>query len=1039
MQSISVIILSELQFLNRQKSLNALHMKRVFTLLFLFLCTLKVYGQEMTVAGTVTDAETGEALIGASILEKGTSNGTVADIDGNYQLALTGDEPTLVISYIGYETQEIPVNNRTNVSVSLSLDLEELEEVVVVGYGSLKEKDLTSAITTIKTEEITKTPTSQAMQALQGKVAGVQIVSNGAPGDGPTVRVRGIGSFEGNAAPLYVVDGMFFENINFLNPNDIENISVLKDASASAIYGVRAANGVVLITTKGGSYNQKPQLTYDGYYGIQNPQNVLEMANTEQFVQYVNETGAADDISYVDNSFQRYGRSRANPSLPNVDTDWYDVILSPAPIQNHSLTFSGGGNSTSYSISGGYFDQAGLLHENTRDGFKRFNLRSKFDAKVRDWLKVGTNFNATISRQYVGEHGAYFNAYFAVPTFPAYDPANTGATPDQFGNAQSLGYRSRQNPLFPLAYNDNRNDAARVNGNVNLEIDFIPNILTLTSQYNYGITARNERQLDFAYNDGFEEVQSGIRKQAVLAFDQVWDNYLTYTNGFGNHNVTVVGGQSFRTEYGELLYIKGTELSPDPTFDQEHLWYLDRALNFDLNDIGDVNTAADGTITNRLYYLSFFGRLAYDFDGRYLLYGTIRVDGNNKYVQTWAQYPTVGAGWVLSEESFFDISAINFFKLRAGWGRLGNDNIAPVVGSPTLDPGRETVINGGLVQGRFLNPAYDLIDRPEFAEEINIGLSARALSSRMSLEADYFIRQHKDLAASVILPGFRDPVRRNVGAIENRGLEVSLSWTDAISNKLSYTIGGNIATLDNRVENLGGAESLNSGSAEFRQISIIGEPYQSFYGYEVSGVFQNAEEIASSGYSSTVQATLVPGDFFFKDQNGDGEITDLDRVILGSYIPSLTYGGNIGVTYGNLDLSANIQGQSGFSILNRKRGEIIFTNDANIDADLATNLWRGEGTSNEYPSAAGLRKGWNQNMSDYFVEDGSYFRVQNVRVSYNFKDIITNLPETRLTLTAERPLTVFQYNGFNPEVANGIDRQVYPIPAVYTVGLNIKL
>ena len=1019
---------------------------RITSLLFLAVIAIQAQAQN-TVQGKVTSADDGEALPGVNILVEGTTQGAVTDIDGNYTIQV-GDGETLVYSFIGFTSVKEAVSGRSIINVVLQSDVSELQEVVVVGYGTQEERDLTSAISTLDAEELTKTPTSQAMQALQGKVAGVQIVNSGAPGAAPTVRVRGVGSFEGDASPLYVVDGMFFDNIDFLNPNDIQSLSVLKDASASAIYGVRAANGVVVITTKSGDYDQKPQIVYDGYYGIQVPQNVIKMANTEQYVNYVNETGSATDIGFVNNAFQQYGRSRINPNVPDVNTDWYSEIMSPATIQNHSLSFNGGSEKTRYSISGGYFNQEGLLNDLARDEYKRMNLRAKIDTKVNDWLTVGANLNTTISRQYVGEGGAWFQSYFAVPILPVYDENNTDASPYPLSNAQNLGYRNSQNPMYALLYNDNRNDMGTVNGSFKVDIDIISDKLKFTTNYNYSLGARNARNVDFDYNNGIQDVNSSISRENLTTFDQVWDNYLTYENSFGDHNLTLVGGYSYRSEYAEVLLANASGLVPSPTFENENLWYIDRAIDFSptIDNYGDTKDGV--TLNGKLYYMSYFGRLAYDYEGKYLLYGTIRRDGNNKFQQTWANYFTAGAGWVISEENFFNVSFVDFLKFRAGWGQLGNDAISPAVGSPTFDAGRITLINGEAVQGQFLNPAYDYIDRPEYAEEINLGITAKAFKSRLSMEFDYFVRNHKKLAASVILPGFRSPVRRNIGEIQNKGLELSLNWSDEISNDWSYNLGGNIATLSNEVKSLGGAESLNAGSADFRQISIVGEPYEAFYGYEIEGVFQNEEQIQNSGYSQEFLDTfdpanpLSPGDFFFKDQNNDGVIDDQDRVVLGSYIPDLTYGFNIGVTYKDFNLTANFQGQSGYSILNRKRGEMKFTNDTNIDAELANNLWRGEGTSNKYPSAAGLRKGWNQNMSSYYIEDGSYFRIQNVRLSYNLvgKEVFGgSFPETRITFTAERPLTLFSYNGFNPEVSNGIDRQVYPIPAVYTIGLNVKL
>ncbi|MDN3670244.1 TonB-dependent receptor [Echinicola jeungdonensis] len=999
--------------------------------------TFSTIAQQTNVSGTVSDPN-GEPIPGVNILEKGTNNGTVTNLDGEFSFTVSSPDASLTFSFIGFQSQEITLNGQTNLNVILTESISSLEEVVIIGYGTQREKDLTSAITTIKSDEIVRTPTSNAMQSLQGRVAGVQIVSSGAPGSSPTVRVRGVGSFEGGAAPLYVVDGMFFENIDFLNPNDIETISVLKDASAAAIYGVRASNGVILIETKTGNYEQKPEIVYDGYYGTQVPQNVLQMANTQQFVQYVNETGSAADIAFVNNAMQRYGRSRIDPNIPAVNTDWYSEIMSPASIQNHSLSFNGGSEKTKYSIGGSYFDQEGLLNE-TRNNYKRVNIRAKMDTEIRDWITVGGNFNFSVARQYVGENAAWFRSYFAVPIIPVYDETNTAANPFQLSNAQQIGYRGSQNPFYPLLYNDNRKNIAKINGNFHSEIQIIPNILRFRTAYNYKLETINDRNLNFAFNDGVTESQSSIRRQSFSAYDQIWDNFFTYSNFFGDHNLTVTLGHSFRSEYSEVLFARGEGITPNPTWENEQYWYLSNAQNFDLNSIGDSNGS---TINSRLFYQSFFGRVAYNFDERYLLYGTFRRDGNNKFQKKWGNFATVAAGWAITEEDFFQVDGIDFLKLRASWGQLGNDGISPSVGVPTLEE-TSAAINDVRVIGRRLNPTFDLIEQWETTVEKNFGLNARFFGDRLSLEADYFIRDTENLSVSIIPPVFRSTERRSVGEIRNQGLEVSINWKNAVSNEFSYYIGGNFATLKNTVQGLGGADGLGAGSAEFRQISRIGEPYQAFFGYEVVGVFQSEEQINNSGYTQEFinDNNLVPGDFIFRDQNGDMVVNDEDRVILGSFLPDLTYGVNLGITYKNLDFSALIQGQSGHDILNRKRGEVIFTNDTNIDAELVKNLWRGEGTSNRYPSAAGIRKGWNQNMSDYFVEDGSYFRVQNVRLTYSLLDkelMGMMMPATSITLTAERPLTVFNYNGFNPEVANGIDRQVYPIPAVYTVGLNVK-
>ena len=675
----------------------------------------------------------------------------------------------------------------------------------------------------------------------------------------------------------------------------------------------------------------------------------------------------------------------------------------------------------------------------TRNDYERLNLRLKLDSDINDWLNVGGNVNVSSARQYVGENGAWFRSYFAVPIIPVYDDLNTAAEPVMLSNAQQVGYRGNQNPFYALMYQDNRNDIRKIYGNIFADISILPGKLNFKTAYNYNIGSIATRNTDFAYNDGVTNFNSALYRSNVNNFNQIWDNYLTYIDDFGDHHITVVGGYSYRSEASDLLYARAEQLIPDPTRENEEFWYLSRALNIDISNIGDANS---GTINGRLFFNSYFTRLAYNYADRYLIYGTYRLDGNNKFQKKWGNFATIGAGWVISEESFFDVNFVNFLKLRGSWGQMGNDNIRPAVGAPTLED-NDTAIDDVLIVGRRLRPTFDLIEQWETTVETNIGLSARFMDNRLNLDADYFIRDTENLAVSIIPPVFRDTERRSVGQIRNTGFEIALGWNDDISTNLSYQVGGNFTYLQNEVLSLGGPLFLDAGQAEFRQRSIVGEPYQAFFGYEINGVFQNQNEIDNSGYTAEfiTDNSLEPGDFFFKDQNGDGVVNDEDRVVLGSYLPKYTYGFNLGMSYRNIDFSAYFQGQAGHSILNRKRGEIIFTNDTNLDAELVENLWRGEGTSNKYPSAAGLRKGWNQNMSEYFVESGSYFRIQNVQLAYNIlnKQLFgTTMPDFRVILTAERPLTVFKYNGFNPEVPDGIDRQVYPIPAIYTVGLNVK-
>tara|TARA_R110000796_G_scaffold170559_1_gene287460 strand:- start:12991 stop:16005 length:3015 start_codon:yes stop_codon:yes gene_type:complete len=985
------------------------------------------YAQEsITVQGTVLD-NANLPLPGASVIVKGTTTGTQTDFDGNFSLDNVPINATLVFSYIGFTTLEIPVNGQTTLNIELQEDAQALDEVVVVGYGEMKVKDLTSAITTIKSEELAATPTGQAMQALQGKVAGLQIVSNGSPGQSPTVRVRGIGSYDqGASGPLYVVDGMFFNNIDFLNTSDITSISILKDASAAAIYGVRAANGVVLIETKSGSRNQKAEITYDGYSGFQVAQNILKLANAEQFTTIAMESGSAPDAQFILNAMQRYGRSRINPNVPNVNTDWYDEITRQALITSHSIGITGGSEDATYSIGANYFGQQGILK--MKNQYDRFNLRSKIDFKVSDWLTVGGNTIISNATRYDAENSAWRSAYFAVPILPVFDPQNTEASPKNYANAQDLGYRGGQNPFPLMDLNENRLKIRNVLANFYAQVNIVPDRLTFKTAYNHNFETLETRlvRLPYFVGNNFQRENSQLVKRNATVSNQIWDNTLTYNNSFGKHNLTVLAGTSFRDESYEQLQAEGLNFP----LSGEEAYFLDQAQTIVTDGVGD-----DG---KREYGFSYFSRISYNYDNRYLLYGTFRADGTNKYQEKWGYFPTVGAGWVLSEESFMENNGIfDYLKLRGSWGELGNDKIASSEGSIT-----STVVTTALGDTQFsgVNTNSDFTAlKWEVTEEINGGISARFFDNNLGLEADYYVRDTKDAVIPVARPLIPGTTRQNVGEIRNSGFELALNWNKMVSKDFSYNIGANISTLTNEVLDINGAVALDAGTAEFRQRSIVGEPIFAFFGREVAGVYQNEAEVQADPVA--VSNNLVPGDFKYKDQNGDGEINDDDRVVLGSFLPSYSFGFNVGVNYKGFDFSASALGQGGNKILNRKRGEVIFTNDTNIDRDFAVNRWHGEGTTNSYPSAAGIRKGWNQRLSDYFIEDGDFFRIQNITLGYtiNKKGERAGIPETRIYLTAEKPLTLFNYNGFNPEVANGVDNETYPIPSVYTIGVNIKI
>ncbi|GAA3610663.1 TonB-dependent receptor [Flavivirga amylovorans] len=1017
-------------------------MKTRFTLLLILLFTVNAFSQDILVSGTVVSAEDNMSVPGVNVIVKGTTRGVSTDFDGNYSINVKSGE-TLEFSFIGFKPQSVTIKNQATVNISLEPDVASLDEIVVIGYGAQKKADLTGSITTIKSEDITRTPSAAPMQSLQGKVAGLQVVSSGAPGTSPTVRVRGLGSYTGDGAsdPLYVVDGAFFDDIDFLNNEDIKTISVLKDASASAIYGVRAANGVILIETHSGKPNQKPQISYSGYQGVQVAHNVVKLSNSEQFATLARESGSAAEASFIENAMQRYGRSRINPNIPAVNTDWYDLILRHALIQNHNLGVTGGTEDITYSIGLSQFEQEGILR--TKNDYERFNIRTKLNVNVSDRLKVGASTLLSNATRYRPEETAFALAYFAVPTMPVLDPSKTDAFPRPYANANDLGYRGTQNPFPVIENTENRNKIRNTLMTFDLQYEVIPDKLDFKTAYFHNLETLEVREVRLPFSFGIGNADRNtaelIKRKETLS-EQTWDNTLTYTDDFGKHNLTVLAGTSFRDRSFEQLEIKGINFPNGPGIGDES-YFLDLSKDIDLTERAnrDRFTGDDGA---RQYFFSYFGRIAYNFDDKYLLYGTFRADGTNKYQEKWGYFPTIGAGWVVSSEPFMkDNGVFDFLKLRATWGELGNANVASSSGSITSE---ETIASFGDTRfpGLITSSDFEIL-KWEVTEETNFGFTARLFDNQLSIESDYFTRETRDAIIPVsrlLIPG---ETRQNVGVIRNSGIEFVINWNKRVSEDFSYSIGGNFSTLKNEILDLAGQENLTSGG-DTAQRSVVGGAINSFFGLEVAGVYQTEAEILADPAAVTARGnglTVEPGDFRFVDHNGDMEIDAQDRVDLGSFLPSYSFGFNLGLNYKAFDFSLNVIGQGGNVIANIKRFSIRQSPDPNIDRDFAVNRWRGEGTSNTYPSARGIRNPWsNQFLNSFFVEDGDFVRLQNVTLGYTLPKSKGKFnPDIRFYITAERPLTIFKYNGFNPEVANGRDQQTYPIPGVYTLGVNIKI
>lgn len=1009
--------------------------------LCLLMATASVVGQgNLTVTGQVTEKATGYSAIGVSVFVKGTTNGTVTSVDGDYSLSNIPSDATLVFSYMGMLTQEIPVNGRTVVNVLLEEDTQRLDEVVVVGYGTSRAKDLTAPIAVIKADEITKHATSSPMGALQGKVPGVHITNSGQPGSGPLVKIRGIGSFDKENRPLFVVDGMFYDNIDFLNTADIEDISILKDASAASIYGVRAANGVILVTTRKGSFNRPATITYDGYVGFQKATNVLKMANSEQYATMMREIGDPTALAILDKSAELFGGTQANPV---ADTDWYNELLRTAVIHNHSIDVSGGTEKAVYSVGANYLYQEGIM--NAENEYQRFNLRAKADYNAFSWLKIGANVVLSNADQIEPSASAWGYAFQTPSIIPVMDERRSAeeAFPVKYASPSQLGMATYfSNPVANAQYYNRKNNAVRVLPAFYAQIDFIPEKLFFKTAYSQDINFLQMREYGQVYKVGGsqERTTSDLRKENEWTHNWILDNTLTYRDSFGNHNFTVMAGNSVRTENWRKLWGKAPGV---PGGEDEYL-YLGQG-NADGRETGD-----DGTTYRSL---SWFGRVQYDWKSKYILSATMRADGSSKYQQTWGYFPSVGAAWNISEEDFMkDQRLFDYLKLRASWGKLGNDKIKASDGFASISQEMKTsgVFGPGILPG-YTNLVYFSWLGWEVVNETNVGIDFAALDNRLRVEADWYYRLTENAVIEAPLPMGAGKLLGNNGEILNTGVELSVNWSDRVGKDFSYYIGGNIATLKNEVKDLNGLPYIYGGSAEFRTISQVGGELNAFYGHKIAGVYQNQAEINADPVA--IANGLVPGDFKYVDQNKDGVIDNEDRVVLGSYIPNLTYGANLGMTYKNLELSVVMQGVTGNQIVNRKRGDRRWQSDINYDADQVENRWTGEGSTNSNTSAAGSIKPWNiAKFNDAYVESGAYFRIQNIQAAYTLpkKEIgKVKLPSIRLSVTAERPFTFFKANSFTPELtgknadgtmsdaAIGFDTQVYPLAASYTFGLRI--
>ena len=1004
--------------------------KRILSVLLVLAGVATAWAAPKTVKGVVVD-QTNQPVIGASVQVNGTTIGVVTDIDGTYELANVPDNAVITFSFIGMKSKEVKVTDSV-LNVQLVDDLQKLDEVVVIGYGAAKAKDLTSPITVVKGDELLSTPSTSPMSAIQGKVAGVNVVNSGAPGAGPRVSIRGNGSFT-NSSPLYVVDGMFYDDINFLNNSDIQEMSVLKDASAAAIYGVRAANGVVIITTKKGKRNQNAKITYNGYVGVQSATNVLKMANSEQYAQMLLEANYDAYVANMKASIDRYGGSYADADFHNwtfgANTDWYNELLRKAVITNHSIGISGGSEKAVYSLGVSYLYQDGIMDAD--NNYKRMNFRAAVDYDATSWLKVGFSGVFSNSTQINPNNSAWKEAFNSPSIYPVYDENNAEAFPEKFASPASVGFTSNfYNPVATAKYNNSRNENYQVLSNFYAQFNILPERLNFKTNYSYDYTGTRGRSYIKPYyvSSWQQKSVSELTKSTTNYYNYIWDNTLTYNDKFGDHKVGAMLGYSMRQQQYRYLWGKASNV---PEGKDEYM-YLGQG------DADGVTLGDDGYCYRGQ---SYFARLNYDYAGKYLLMFTMRADGSSKYQEQWGYFPSVGAAWVMSQESFMqNQKAFDYLKLRASWGRLGNDHVAASDGFASINTGNgASGVFGNTTIPGFQNTSYFSYLKWELVDEANVGVNFSTLNNRLNVDLDWYHRMTKRAVISPRLPFSNDVLAGNYGKILNTGFDIAATWSDRIGNDFKYSVGLNMSFLKNRVKDLGGTDYVKGG----KTINMVGEEMNSFYGFKVVGIYQNDAECAADPIA--VANGLAPGDFKYEDVNGDNVIDGNDRQTLGAYIPNLTYGVNLGFSWKNLDFELTTYGQAGAQMYNRKRALRYSQSNFNFDESQYKNRWTGEGSTNEHPSAAALVKGWNvsdQKVNSYFVESADFFRIQNITLAYNFRNLKMGnytLPGLRLSLTADRPFTTFSANAFTPELSDseGWDVEVYPLTSTYTFGVQI--
>lgn len=1040
----------------------------LFITLMLIMFSASAAAQDGKLKGNVTGASDGEPLIGVSVVVKGTSKGSVTDYDGNYALSGLKRGDVIVFSYIGYTAAEQTYNGQQTMDIKLKEDSRTLDDVVVIGYGTMKKKLVTGATMQLKGDDIQKLNTVNPLSAMQGQTPGVNIVStSGQPGASMSVTIRGLGTV-GNSQPLYLIDGIAGDITN-LNPADIERIDVLKDAASAAIYGAQAANGVILVTTKSGKEGTS-KISYDGYVGWQTVGRKFDMLNSREYMSIMDEARLNSGMSPVDwaslNSIHD-----ANGNI--YDTDWIDNAIDDGALTtSHNLSFAGGSKTSTYVISGGYTGQDGVIGGKDVSYYKRYNFRANSEHKMYDGLiTVGehVSFVWKDSRN-MGTGNIYNNnlrsAFSASPIMPVYGP--DGGYYDTTGSDWNVNDGNPYGTMMVNRYNRSR--SGNLDANAYMQVEPIKN-LKFKTVFAVGYGASDYRSYTPAYSFSPQsgQTEESVRQSNGHGLSMVWTNTLSYDFTLkGGHDISALVGTEWSKYDGSST--EGYNTGIVPGFDDwDHAWLT--------NTNGTANKSVKGAPYDPVRSMSYFARLGWSWKDRYMVNATLRADGSSKFApgNRWGYFPSVSAGWTVSEEDFMKSarSWMDFLKLRVSWGQVGNANIncwqylAPVT---TTNVNYNFGTNGGQEgwsTGSYPSRLANEDVKWETSEQINIGIDARFLSSRLALTADWYVKSTKDwLVQAPVLAtaGTAGPII-NGGDVKNTGVELGLTWNDNIGRDFTYSVGANFAYNHNEVGSIptedgiihGNTNQIYQNAEEFYRAEN-GHAIGYFWGYRTAGIFQSKQDIDSwiAAGNGVMQANVQPGDVKYVDINRDGMIDAKDKTDLGNGLPKYTFGFNIMLGWKGFDLGLNATGAAGFKIAQSYRNPNAA--QANYSRSIL-DRWTGEGTSNKMPRVTYNDVG-NWLFSDLYLQDGDYIRLQNLTLGYDFKRLIAwkGISRLRLYLQAQNLLTLTKYDGMDPEVGSyngtdanhvnsdgsttqtwvsGVDMGYYPHPRTFIVGVNI--